>query len=304
MFVINPVMLTITASNVTRVFGVANPAFTWTATGFVNSENTGVFTTNPACMTTATISSPIGTYPITCSGAAAQNYSFTYVTGTLTITGNGTGALSKGFWNNSKGQMIIKNYCNPSGGTSLMTFLTGFNPFQDDTAATCASEATYVSSIMNAATCSGSTCNAMLRAQMLATAVNVYFSTPGLGGNRIGTYNGLGSKTPALGGVAIDLSSICSVVDGSTSASCSGTFEDARAELGITTSYAGTTVLQLLSYANYASAINGNPVASSATGQVWYMQNKVRQTIAKDVFDNINNDIARIASGSITNPSF
>jgi hypothetical protein len=201
--------------------------------------------------------------------------------------------------------MLINNYCNPSSGTSLMNFLTGFDPFKDDTVTTCAGQATYVSGIINAATCSGSTCNAMLRAQMLATALDIYFSTPGLGGNHIGAYNGLGASTPALGGVAVDLSSICSMVDGSSSSTCSGTFEDARSEFGITTSYKSTTVLQLLSYSNYASLTNGNPVASSNVGQVWYIQNKMRQTIAKDVFDNVNNDIAKIAApGSTANPSF
>jgi probable HAF family extracellular repeat protein len=304
-FVINPAKLTITANNATKVFGTANPTLTWSAAGFVNSENSSVFTSNPTCTTTATTTSPIGSYPITCSGGAAKNYSFAYVTGTLTITGNSTGALSMGFWKNPNGQNIITNYCKPSGGMSLMTFLTGFNPFKDDTATTCASEAAYVSGIINAASCSGSTCNAMLRAQMLATALDVYFSTPGLGGNQVGAYNGLGASTPALGGTAIDLSSVCSMADGSGGGSCSGTFEDARSEFGITTSYRGTTVLQLLSYANYSSKTNGSPVASPNTGQCWYADNKARQVIAKDVFDNINNDIAKIAPpGATTNPSF
>jgi hypothetical protein len=304
-FVINPAKLTITANNVTKVFGTANPTLTWSATGFVNEENSTVFNSNPTCTTTATTTSPIGSYPITCSGGAAKNYSFTYLTGTLTITGNSTGALSMGFWKNPNGQKIITYFCNPSGGTSLMKFLTGFNPFKDDTATTCASEAAYVSGIINAASCGGSACNAMLRAQMLATALDVYFSTPGLGGNQVGAYNGLGSSTPALGGVAIDLSSVCSMADGSSGGSCSGTFEDARSEFGITTSYRGTTVLQLLSYANYSSKTNGSPVASPNTGQCWYADNKARQVIAKDVFDNINNDIARITPpGTTTSPSF
>jgi probable HAF family extracellular repeat protein len=304
-FVINPPKLTITANNATKVFGTVNPTLTWTTTGFVNGENNSVFTSTPTCTTTATTTSPIGSYPITCSGGAAKNYSFTYVAGTLTITGNSTGALSMGFWKNPNGQKIITNYCKPSGGTSLMKFLTGFNPFKDDTAITCASEAAYVSGIINAASCSGSTCNAMLRAQMLATALDVYFSTSGLGGNQVGAYNGLGASTPALGGVAIDLSSVCSMADGSSGGSCSGTFEDARSEFGITTSYLGTSVLQLLSYANYSSKTNGSPVASPNTGQGWYADNKSRQVIAKDVFDNINNDIAKIAApSSTTNPSF
>ena len=42
-------------------------------------------TTAPTATTTATASSPAGTYPIIPSGGLSANYSFTYVDGTLTI---------------------------------------------------------------------------------------------------------------------------------------------------------------------------------------------------------------------------
>ena len=79
--------LTITANNLTKAFGQPNPPLTWTATGFVNGESTNVLTTLPTCTTTVTTTSPAGNYPITCSGAAAANYSITYIPGTLTVTG-------------------------------------------------------------------------------------------------------------------------------------------------------------------------------------------------------------------------
>ena len=79
--------LTITASNQTKSLNQPNPVLTWVATGFVNGENTNVLTTLPTCTTTATTTSPAGSYPIMCSGAAAANYSITYVPGTLTVTG-------------------------------------------------------------------------------------------------------------------------------------------------------------------------------------------------------------------------
>ena len=41
--------------------------------------------TAPTCSTLATSGSPVGIYPITCSGAADPNYSISYVSGTLTI---------------------------------------------------------------------------------------------------------------------------------------------------------------------------------------------------------------------------
>lgn len=48
--------------------------------------------------------------------------------------------------------------------------------------------------------------NAMLKAQMLATALDVYFSDAALGGNKI--------NAPApIRGVSIDLTMICSMID-------------------------------------------------------------------------------------------
>jgi hypothetical protein len=219
---------------------------------------------------------------------------------TVTVCNIGTGALTMGFWKNTNGQGIIKTYCGGTSGTSLMTYLNGFNPFKDDTAATCSGQASYVSGVITKASCTSSTntCNAMLRAQMLATALDVYFSTPSLGGNRIGAYNGLGTKTPALGGVAVDLSHICNMIDGTSGSNCTGTHEDSRPEFGILAPCLGTTVGQMLSYSNFPSGVNGNPVATATTGASWYLQNKTKQVLAKDGFDNFNNQTANIAPTS------
>jgi hypothetical protein len=222
---------------------------------------------------------------------------------TVTVCNTGTGALTMGFWKGPNGQKVIKASCGGTSGTSLTAYLDGFNPFKDDTATTCSGEATYVYNIINGASCTSSskTCNTMLRAQMLATALDVYFSTPGLGGNQIGAYNGLGSKTPPLGGIAIDLSHICSMADGSSGSSCTGVYEDARYEFGIVTTGGclGTTVGQMLSYSNFPSSVNGNPVATANTGALWYyqgtVQNKGKQVFAKDGFDDTNNQIANIS---------
>jgi hypothetical protein len=225
---------------------------------------------------------------------------------TVTVCNTNNGALTMGFWKNPNGQKVITSFCAGTGGTSLTAFLSGFNPYKDDTATTCSKEAAYVANIISGANCSsGGTCNLMLRAQMLATALDVYFSTPNLGGNRIGAYNGLGVNTPQLGGVDFDLSHICSMADGSTGSTCTGVNEDARPEFGIAPPLLGTSVLQMLQYANFPSLVNGNPVASSPNGSTWYIQIKGRQVIAKDVFDNINNQIANIApSGPFGAPSF
>jgi hypothetical protein len=48
-------------------------------------DPSNVTTTAPTCSTSATASSPVGTYPVTCSGAVAPNYTIVYDPGTLTI---------------------------------------------------------------------------------------------------------------------------------------------------------------------------------------------------------------------------
>jgi uncharacterized protein YjbI with pentapeptide repeats len=84
-FTTTPTPLTISAVSSSRTYGVANPAFTPTYSGFVNGDTAASLTTAPTCTTTATTFSPVGTYPITCSGTVDPDYSFTYVAGTLKI---------------------------------------------------------------------------------------------------------------------------------------------------------------------------------------------------------------------------
>jgi hypothetical protein len=78
--------LTVTAPNGTKVQGANNPAFTPTYGGFASGDTASSLTTQPTCSTTAVVGSPAGTYPVTCSGGVADNYSFSYVQGTLTVT--------------------------------------------------------------------------------------------------------------------------------------------------------------------------------------------------------------------------
>ncbi len=78
-------MLTVTADNQMKLVNEPNPALTYQITGFQNGETEAVLSGSPICITTATLTSPPGTYPITCSDAAASNYDFTYVNGMLTI---------------------------------------------------------------------------------------------------------------------------------------------------------------------------------------------------------------------------
>ena len=84
--------LTVTAPDATRVEGAANPTLAPTYAGFLYGDTSASLAPQPTCNTTATAGSPVGTYPITCSGGASDNYSITYVPGTLTVTAAATAA--------------------------------------------------------------------------------------------------------------------------------------------------------------------------------------------------------------------
>ncbi len=134
--------------------------------------------------------------------------------------------------------------------------------------------ATYVTNIIKAANASGSSMNAMLKAQMLATALDVYFSDPALGGNKI--------NAPApIGSVKVDLTMICAMIDSSGgTATCSGSFQNVSSAFGGATSL---TVSQILAYAASQSNVGGTS---------WYGNVKSTQEKAKNTFDAINNEVA------------
>ena len=92
--VVNQAPLSIVPDDLSRAVGQANPTLTYQLTGFVNgdtAESAGI-TGSAQLTTTATKSSPAGTYPITVTDAgtlAAANYSFPsadFKTGTLTVS--------------------------------------------------------------------------------------------------------------------------------------------------------------------------------------------------------------------------
>jgi hypothetical protein len=176
-----------------------------------------------------------------------------------------TGALTMGFWQNKNGQAIITGQAK-TGVCPSATWLRTYAPFQDLSAtATCAQVGTYVMNIIKAANASGAAMNAMLKAQMLATALDVYFSNPALGGNKIGA-------PAAIGGVSIDLTKICKNIAGGCTF-----FENSSSVFGGTPK----TVLEMLAYAASQSNVGGS---------LWYGQVKATQELAKDAFDAINNE--------------
>ena len=85
-FTIDKAALTVTADNKAKLLNAPNPDFTFKYAGFVHGETEAALTTKPTCGSTAVTNSPVGIYPITCSGGVAANYLFTYEPGTLTVS--------------------------------------------------------------------------------------------------------------------------------------------------------------------------------------------------------------------------
>jgi hypothetical protein len=278
---------------------------------------------------TVTVSVPTGCVTINNTAAFADG---TYTgsdstTARVCRTPGATGALTIGYWQNKNGQTIIKNY----GGSycqAVKNFLLTFNPFNEtalSSKTTCGNSASlqkgasstgvvgYVYDVIKAAKCTSttSTCNSMLKAQMLATALNVYFSAsslslgsttyPGgalsltLGGNRIGAPASIASAG-GIGTVTIDLTQVCTMIDGAGgTATCSGSYKDASGVFG---GHSSLRIIEMLYYMNTDDSAHGNSTAgqpvSNLGGTNWYKQIKSKQVCAKDAFDAINNRVAFI----------
>ena len=239
----------------------------------------GVTTTLDDPLCASKTYTPKLTFPVPASGCVTHNNTATFVTKDTYTKGEAkqavqvcgpvdTGALTIGYWQNKNGQKIITDGASTAKVCNSATWLRGYAPFQDLSAtATCKDVAAYVTNIIKAANSSGTSMNPMLKAQMLATALDVYFSDPALGGNQI--------KAPApIGGQKIDLTKVCKNIG-----SCS-VYENTSSAFGGATSL---TVSQILACA----AKNSN-----AGGSVWYGQVKATQELAKDTFDAINNEVA------------
>ena len=77
--------LKIAAGNYTMKQGEALPEFVLTYTGLKNDETKDVLTRLPVVSCKATTASAPGEYPVTVSGAEAQNYEISYTNGKLTV---------------------------------------------------------------------------------------------------------------------------------------------------------------------------------------------------------------------------
>ena len=82
-------LLTVTANDVSRIYGENNPVFTYTLTGLVNGDMQATYVAgSPALSSLATATTNAGTAEISLtqgSLASAQGYGFSFLDGTLTI---------------------------------------------------------------------------------------------------------------------------------------------------------------------------------------------------------------------------
>src|SRR6185436_19373340 len=126
----------------------------------------------------------------------------------------------------------------PSSGTCNLTpYLRGYNPYADLSAtATCSQVASYVTTVVKAASAAGTTMNSMLKAQMLSTALDVYFGK-------------------VLGSANIDLTYINKPIG-------SASYEN------VSSSFNGANCLSITGMLSYAAS------RSNAGGSVWYNQVK------------------------------
>ena len=88
---VGPAPLTITASSPAMTYGGPVPAIEPVYSGFVAGQDASALSTQPTCATTATVTSTVGTYPASCSGAASADYTIGYVGGTVSV---GTAVLT------------------------------------------------------------------------------------------------------------------------------------------------------------------------------------------------------------------
>ncbi len=88
--------LQVTANNQTRPFGASNPTLTYNISGFLGTDTVSVVSGTPNVSTTATPTSPVGSYPITLTAGTlgAVNYTFALNSGTLTVTATAPTILS------------------------------------------------------------------------------------------------------------------------------------------------------------------------------------------------------------------
>ena len=184
-----------------------------------------------------------------------------------------TGALGPGYWQNKNGQArIAKGALEADGATCKShTYLSALAPFHDLVALhskSCPNVAAWVAGVMRAASARGPTMNAMLKAQMLATALGVFFSDA------------------SLGELDVDLTKVCT-----QPAACASPTDPApNGFVSSVSAFGGALHMKVKDLLSYA--------ASRYLAHSWYEDLKALQELAKDTFAAINGEKAFAWTGS------
>ena len=202
-----------------------------------------------------------------------------------------TGALTIGFWKTTNGQGLITTYCqSPALANYLKGLGGGSGPFSNAPTTNCRDLATYVQGILTGA--SATDMNKMLKAQMLGTALDVWFSGPGWTSTKIG-----GTKPPSnfllhnnLGTFNMDTTAVCPMVDNTTtgSAACQNNLPSTNA---VASGAVPTSPMSMQAILDFAST-TPYPFNGSIASSVWYAGNRTKQEILKNIFDQFNNQLA------------
>ncbi len=121
---ITPRPLTVTADDISRPIGQANPPFTATISGLAPTDTPAALGGGLSFATTATITSPVGPYPITPSGLSSPNYLVSYLDGVLAVTASPAGGstiappASSSARNNLFGNFLFNLGCAGSATTT------------------------------------------------------------------------------------------------------------------------------------------------------------------------------------------
>jgi hypothetical protein len=238
------------------------------ANGCQSYDNTATFTTNDSGA----------------SGSASR---------TVEVCGPArTGALTIGFWKTSNGQNLIKTYCgtDPTGlGSYLRGLGGGSGPFSN-APSSCSSLATYVYNILNGA--SATNMNNMLKAQMTATALDLWFSGPGWTSTTLNKV-----KPPSnflshnnLGTFKMDTTAVCPMVDNlnTGTATCQNNKPSTDAVAAGAVPSSPMAMHAILDYA----ATTPSPFNGSTSSSNWYAGNRTKEEILKNIFDQFDNQQA------------
>ena len=121
--------LIVTPNNTSRIYGQANPAFTYTVSGALLNGDTPATAVEgvPIYSTPASLGSPAGTYPVTIAGGLSSlNYLIEFQDGIFTVTSTSlTVALASSLNPSPYGNLVTFTATLPPDATGTVTFLDG-----------------------------------------------------------------------------------------------------------------------------------------------------------------------------------